>query len=155
MGKVIKNKKIELCLFLDQLHEQIEELQYSMKRRKELAIEKNDTHYQEEDATDLFEEGSSSEFDVSVVDMMEKNGALTKEVKNLKIKQEFQSLLLCEVTEWKNKFEDNKIILTNGLEENKLDVQNIANTQLDIMNQLVIANHELNGKETEITTLEL
>ena len=86
LGKVIKNKKIELCLTLHQLHEQIEELQYSLKRRKELAIEKNDTHYQEEDATDLFEEGSSSEFDVLVVDMMEKNGALTKEVKNIKIK---------------------------------------------------------------------
>ena len=64
--------------------------------------------------------------------------------------------------EWKNKFEedkamieDEKIILTNGLEEKKLDVENITNMQLDIMNQLVTANHELNGKETKIKTLKL
>ena len=72
-------------------------MQCSLRRRKEIAIDKNDTHYQEKDIIELFANGKSSEFDAIVVDMMEKNGALTKEVKNLKIEQEVQPVLLCEV----------------------------------------------------------
>ena len=70
-----------------------------MKRRKEIAIEENDTHYQEIDTTKLFAEGKLSEFDTTVADLMEKNGALTEEVRNIKIEQEVQSIFLCEVTE--------------------------------------------------------
>ena len=43
----------------------------------------NDTHYQEEETTKLFL--NSSEFDATIVDLMEKNGALTEEVRNIKI----------------------------------------------------------------------
>ena len=35
------------------------------------------------------------------------------------------------------------------------EVQRISNMQLDTMNQLMIVNHELNGKDIEITTLKL
>ena len=56
-----------------------------MKRRKEIAIEENDTHYQEIDTTKLFVDGNSSEFDATVAYLMEKNGSLTEEVINLKI----------------------------------------------------------------------
>jgi hypothetical protein len=40
----------------------------------------------------------TSEFDVAVSDLMEKNGALTEEVKNLKIEKQVQLVLLYEVT---------------------------------------------------------
>jgi hypothetical protein len=64
---------------------------------------------------------------------MEKNGALTEEIKNLKIEQEVQSVLLYEVTEQKKKFEEDKVvieddkrILTNRLEEKTSEVNRIS-----------------------------
>ena len=51
--------------------------------------------------------------------------------------------------------EDDKRILTNRLEEKKSEIQRIASMQLKIMNQVIISNHELNGKDIEITTLKL
>ena len=68
------------------MNKERDELKHSLKRRKEIAIEENDTHYQEEDTIELFVDGNSSEFDAA--DLMEKNGALTEEVRNLKIEQE-------------------------------------------------------------------
>lgn len=153
LGKTIENQKIEVQLALHQLQEARDELHHSVQRRKELAIQKNDTHYKEEDTTRLFENGNSSDFNVAVVDLMKKNNALTEEARNLKIEQEVQSVLLCEVIEQKKKdkeekfmIEDEKRTLTNKLEEKTSDVQKLANMQLDKMNQLMIANHELNGK---------
>lgn len=49
--------------------------------------------------------------------------------------------------------EDDKRILTNRLEERTTDVQKLTNTQLDLLNQLMIANQELNRKDIEIATL--
>ena len=70
--------------------------------------------------------------------------------------------MLCEVTEKKNKVEEDKVMiedekrtLTNRIEEETLEVQRIFNMQMEIMNQVMIANHELNRKDTEITTLKL
>ena len=51
---------------------------------KEIVIEENDTQYQEIGTTKLFTNGNTNEFDVVVVDLMEKKGTLSKEVKNLK-----------------------------------------------------------------------
>lgn len=92
---------------------------------------------------------------------MEKNGALNEEVKNLKREQEEKSILLCEITKLKKKaeedrdmIEEEKIHLVNRIEEKKLDVQKLANMHLDTMNQLMIANQELNRKEIEIKNLE-
>ena len=54
---------------------------------------------------------------------MEKNRAQAKEIKNLKLEQESQAILLCEVTEQKKKsiedktiLEEDKRILANRLE---------------------------------------
>ena len=58
--------------------------------------------------------------------MMEKNGTLAEEVRNLKIEQESQAIFLYEVIEHKKKdvedkfmSEGDKRILTNRLEERK------------------------------------
>ena len=63
-----------------------------------MAIQLNDTHYQEEDTTRLFDEQNSSEYDANIVYILEKNSALSEEVKNLKRKHEIQSVRLCEET---------------------------------------------------------
>lgn len=93
---------------------------------------------------------------------MEKNSALIDEVRNLKIEQEVQLVFLCEVTEQKNKVEEEKVvikdakrILTNRLEEKTSEVNRISHMQLETLNQMMISNHELNGKDIEITTLKL
>ena len=79
---------------------------------------------------------------------MEKNGILTEEVKNLKRDQVVQLVLLHKVTKKKEKFEeenvmieDDKRILTNRLEEKTLEVNRIANMQLETLSQMMIANH--------------
>ena len=132
LGKVIDNQKIEIQLALHQLNEARDELKRSFKRRKQIAIEENDTHYQEIDTTELFADGNTSEFDAIAIDQMEKNGTLTKEVKNIKREQEVQSILLCEVIEQKKKVEEEKVvieddkrILTNRLEDKTLEVTRI------------------------------
>ena len=51
--------------------------------------------------------------------------------------------------------EDDKRTLMNRLDEKKLEVQRITNMQLKTKSQVMIANHELNGKEIEITMLKL
>ena len=51
--------------------------------------------------------------------------------------------------------EDDKRTLTNRLEEKTSKVQGIANMQLETMNQVMIANHELNSKNIEVTNLKL
>ena len=77
----------------------------------------------------MFADGNSSELDIIVTDLMEKNGAPIEEVINIKIEQEVQSALLCEVTKKKKKDEEDKVmiggekrILTNRLEENTSEV---------------------------------
>ena len=50
--------------------------------------------------------------------------------------------------------EKDKRTLENRLEERLSDVQKLTNTQLDMMNQLMIANEELNRKDIEIATLK-
>ena len=133
-----------------------------MKRRKEIAIVENDTQYREIDTTKLFAEGNSNEFDVAIVDMMEKNRAQVEEIINLKLEQESQVILLCEVTEKKKKaiedeaiLEEDKRILANKLEEKLEELSKISNQQLDTLSQMMNIHHELNVKDIEITTLKL
>ena len=97
LGKIIENHGIEIQLILHQLNEARDDLKKSLRRRKEIAIEENDTHYQEIDTTKLFENGNSNEFDATVVDLMEKNRTIAEEIKNLKIEQESQAIFLCEM----------------------------------------------------------
>ena len=49
------------------------------------------------DTTKLFANGDSNEFDVEIAYLMEKNRAQAKEIRNLKLEQESQAILLCEV----------------------------------------------------------
>lgn len=81
------------------MNEARDELKRSLKIRKEIAIEENDTQYQEIDIAKLFLDGNTSEFDTTVADLMEKNATLAEEVRNLKIEKESQAIFLCEVIE--------------------------------------------------------
>ena len=108
----------------------------------------------------MFIDGNTSEFDTTVADLVEKNGALTKKVRNLKVKQEVQSIFLCEVTEKKKKAEEDKVmiedekrIVTKRLEEKTLEVNRISHMQLETMNQMIIFNDKLNENDNEITNL--
>ena len=98
LGKTIENQEIEIHLILHQLNEAREALKRSLKRRMEIAIEENDTHYKEIDTTKLFVDGDSNEFDVAVADLMEKNKIQDEEIRNLKLEQESHAIVLCEVT---------------------------------------------------------
>ena len=80
------------------MEEAREELRKSLKRRKSISIAENDTQYKEIDTTKVFANGDSKEFDVAIADLMEKNRAQAEEIRNLKIEQESQAMMLCEVT---------------------------------------------------------
>ena len=93
---------------------------------------------------------------------MEKNIVQAEEIRNLKLEKESQAILLCEVTEQKKKYmedkpmiEEEKIILANRLEEKPTELTKISNMQLDTLDQMMNANYELNVKDIEITTLKL
>ena len=65
---------------------------------------------------------------------MEKNRAQAEEIRNLKLEQESQAILLCEVTEQKKKaieektiLEEDKRILANRLEEKSKEISKISN----------------------------
>ena len=109
-------------------------LRSSLKRRKEISIVENDTHYKEIDTTKLFTEGNSSDFDVAIANLMEKNRAQAEEIRNLKLEQKSQAILICEVTEQKKKdieektiLEEDKRILANRLEEKLEALSKISN----------------------------
>ena len=51
LGKIIENEVIYVHLTLHKVEEAREELRKSLKRRKEIAIAKNDIHYKEIDTT--------------------------------------------------------------------------------------------------------
>ena len=133
LGKIIDNQEIEIHLILHQLNEGRDALS-SLKRRKEIAIAENDTHYKDIDTTKLFTKGNSSEFDAAIANLMEKNRARVEEIKNLKLEQESQAILLCEVTKQKKKaiedktiLEEDKRILANRLEEKLEELSKISN----------------------------
>lgn len=93
---------------------------------------------------------------------MEKNRAQAEEIRNLKLEQESQAILLCEVTEQKKKaikdkamIKEHKIILANRLEEKSRELSRISNIFLNTLSQMMNAHHELNVKDIEITTLKL
>ena len=111
LEKTIENQEIEINLILHQLNEARDALKSSLKRRKEIDIAENATQYKEIDTKKLFVEGNSSEFDVGIVDLMEKNRAQVEEIRSLKLEQESQAILLCEVTEKKKKAIEDKAII--------------------------------------------
>ena len=66
LGKIIENQEIEIHLILNSLEEAREELRKSLKRRREIAIAKNDIHYKEIDTTQVFANGDFKEFDAAI-----------------------------------------------------------------------------------------
>ena len=90
---------IDVHLALNNLEESKEELIKSLKRRKDIAIAENNTHYKEIDTTKVFANGDSMEFDATIAELMEKNRAQAEEIRSLKIEQESQAMMLCETTE--------------------------------------------------------
>ena len=111
LGKIIENQGIEIQLILHSLEEAREELRKSLKRRKDIAIAENDTKYKEIETTKFFANGDSNEFYAAIVDLMEKNRAQVEEIRNLKIEQESQSMMICEVTKHKKRAIEDKVMI--------------------------------------------
>ena len=133
LGKTIKNQVIDIQLALQQLNEARYALKSSLKRRKEIAITKNDTHYKEIDTSKLFIDENQSEFDVAIANLMEKNRTQAEEIRNLKLEQESQAILICEVTKQKKKaieektlLQDDKRALAHRLEEKLEELSKIS-----------------------------
>ena len=84
--------------------------------------------------------GDSKEFDVAIVDLMEKNRAQEEEIKTLKLEQESQAMMLCEVTKQKKRgiedmviLEEDKRNLANRLVDKSIELERISNMQLDTL----------------------
>ena len=60
----------------------------SMKKRKDMAIQSNESNFKEEDTIGLFDDRNPNEYDSTIVDLMEKNTTLKEELKNLKREHE-------------------------------------------------------------------
>ena len=93
---------------------------------------------------------------------MEKNRVQVEEIRSLKMEQESQAMMLCEITEQKKRaiedsamFEDEKRNLANKLEEKSIELTKISNMQLDTLSQMMNAHHELSMKDIEISTLKI
>ena len=97
LGKIIENQGIEIQIILHSLDEAREELRKFLNNRKEIAIAENDTQYKEINTTKFFANGESNEFDATLENLMEKNRSQVEEIINLKIEQESQVMMLCEV----------------------------------------------------------
>ena len=92
---------------------------------------------------------------------MEKNRAQAEEIRSLKIEQESQDMMLCEIIEQKKRaikdkamIEDDKRNLANKLDEKSIELARVSNMQLDTLSQMMNAHHELNVKDIEISKLK-
>ena len=124
----------DVHLALHKVEEAREELRKSLKRRKEIAIAKNEIHYKEIDTTQVFAKGDSKEFDVAIAKLMEKNRIQAEEIRSLKMEHESQAMMLCEITEQKKRvvedrvmLEDDKRNIANKLEEKSTELSKISN----------------------------
>ena len=162
LGKIIENQVIDVQLTLHKVEKAREELRKSLKRRKDMAIADNDIHYNEIDNIEVFAKGDSKEFDVVIVELMEKNRIQAEEIRSLKIENESQAMMLCEITEQKKRavedivmLEDDKRNYANKLEEKSNELTRISNMQMDTLSQMMKIHHELNMKYIEISTLRI
>lgn len=71
-------------------------------------------------------------------------------------------MMLCEITKQKKRaiedkaiLEDDKRNLTNRLEEKSTEVTRISNIQMDTLSQMMNIHHELNMKDSDISTLKM
>ena len=63
LSKTIENQKIDIQLLLHRLKDVRDILLQSMKRRKDMAIQSNESNFKEEDITRLFDVGNPGEYD--------------------------------------------------------------------------------------------
>ena len=106
LGKMIKNQNLDLNLAFDKFKDTKEELKKSLKRRNEMAIQKNDTQYNEESIKDLCDEGRFSEPNAKIENLLEKNNILNEGVRELKREHEIHLVRLCEITKQKKQVEE-------------------------------------------------
>ena len=162
LGKILENQVIDVQLALLSLGEAREELKKTMKQRKDLAIAEHDTSYKEIDTSGLFSNGDTKEYDAAIAELMETNRAQAEEIRTLKLQQESNAIMLCEANEQKKRaieekamIEDDKRNIANRLEAKAIEFERISNMQLDTLNQMMNAHHELNMKDIEISTLKM
>ena len=103
LGKIIDNQVIDVHLTLHKVEEAREELRKSLKRRKDITIAKNDIHYKEIDTTQVFTYRYFKEFDATIEKLVEKYRAQEEEIRSLKMEQESQAMMLCEINEQKKR----------------------------------------------------
>ena len=82
----------------------------------------------------MFSNGDTQEFDAAIADLIKKNRAQVELIRSLKIEQESQAMMLCEITEQKKRaiedkamIEDEKRNLSNRLEENLIELARVSN----------------------------
>ena len=76
LDKAIDNEKLDLEMAITQLNKAKEKLSQFLKRRKDLAIQRNDHLYIEERIEDLHPSSSSDEANEVIKELLEKNGSL-------------------------------------------------------------------------------
>ena len=103
LGKIIENQVIVVQLALHSLDEAREELRKSLKRRKDIAIAENEINYKEIDTTKVFANSDTEEFDAAIAELMEMKRVKAEEIRTLKLEQESQAMMLCEVTKQKKR----------------------------------------------------
>ena len=97
LDKAIDNEKMDLEFSIGQIKKTKEKISQSLKRRKNLAIQMNDHLYTEEKIEDLHSTRSPDEANESIKELLENNGSLQEEVRNLRREKEIQSVRLYEV----------------------------------------------------------
>ena len=134
LGKIIENQVIGVKLALHSLEEARDELRKSLKRRKDLAIAENEINYKEIDTTKDFSNGDTKEFDAAIAKLMEMNRAQAEEIRTVKLEQESQAIILCEVTKQKKRvieekamIEDDKRNVSNRLKAKIIEFEIISN----------------------------
>ena len=132
LEKIIENQVIDVHLYLHKVEEAREELRKYLKRRRDIAIAENDIHYKEIDTTQVFSNRYSKEFDATIAKLMEKNRAQAEEIRSLKMEQDSQAMMLCEIIEQRKRevedramLEDDKRNLENRLEEKSTNLTKI------------------------------
>lgn len=78
LGKIIENWMIEIHIILKQIEGAREELRKSLTKRKEIAIQQNDTQYKEVDTKGLLDNGKTSVNSEAIIKLLEKNSSLRK-----------------------------------------------------------------------------
>lgn len=110
---------MDLELAIGQIKKAKEQLSQSLKRRKYLAVQMNDSLYTEERIEDICLERNLDEANAEIKDLLEKNSNLQEEVRKMKREKEIQSVRLCEVMEETDKAKEE-------IEETSNEIQQLS-----------------------------